>query len=161
MPWYSNEYLKIREVNKKRMNSGINGSTATASEPQVVREDYGTAVKQTVEQGIENRRLMGNPEPLYNRPTQPEPQLIFSDEDTDDCEITQELDYGGEIQGDTIGSEYSFRDFSVKKLNYGYIVTAGCHKFAIESDERLIKVISEYIKDPSAKEKEWWKTKKV
>lgn len=56
---------------------------------------------------------------------------------------------------------YEFRDFSVKKLNYGYIITVGCHKFAIEDKKKVIKLISEYVDDPNKVESKWWETKKV
>lgn len=60
-----------------------------------------------------------------------------------------------------VQSDYSFRDFKVEKLNYGYIVHVGCHKFAIETKENLIKELTEYISDPHSKEETWWKTKTI
>ena len=49
------------------------------------------------------------------------------------------------------------RDFSVKALNYGYIVNVGCHSFAIETADRLIEKLSEYINNPSDTETKWFK----
>ena len=49
------------------------------------------------------------------------------------------------------------RDFNVKQLNYGYIVKIGCHSFALESHEKLIEKLDEYLKDPDATEKKWYK----
>ena len=57
--------------------------------------------------------------------------------------------------------QYSFRNFSVSKLNYGYVVNVGCHSFAIEAKENLIKLLTEYISDPNAKEIQWWETKTI
>lgn len=54
---------------------------------------------------------------------------------------------------------YDFRDFTVKKLNYGYIITVGCHRFAIEDKKKVIKLISEYVDDPNKVESKWWKNK--
>lgn len=56
---------------------------------------------------------------------------------------------------------YGFRDFQVSKLNHGYVVTVGCSKFAIESNEKLIKVLTEYISNPSEKEKKWHETNEI
>lgn len=50
-----------------------------------------------------------------------------------------------------------FRDVCVKQLNYGYIVTIGCHKFAIETPEKLIEKLGEYIKSPQETESKWFK----
>lgn len=75
------------------------------------------------------------------------------------CE--KEVCCDGPIQGYSETCNYEFRDFSIKKLNYGYIVTVGCHRFAIEDKKKLIKVVSEYIDDPDKVEKSWWNTKKI
>lgn len=58
-------------------------------------------------------------------------------------------------------SKYEFRDFSVKGLNYGYIVNVGCHSFAIETKERLANVLADYILDPDKMERIWWENKTV
>lgn len=64
---------------------------------------------------------------------------------------------------DTISpnNQYVFREFKVKKLNYGYLVNIGCHQMAIESKETLKRVLCEYIDDPNKKETEWWKNKTI
>lgn len=81
-----------------------------------------------------------------DRPIDDRPTVIREAYDGDD------FDEGGTIAPD-------LRDFSIKKLNYGYIVTIGCHKFAIETKENLAKQISEYILDPQKKEEEWFSKK--
>jgi len=53
-------------------------------------------------------------------------------------------------------SRYSFREFSVKPLNHGFIIKAGCHQFAIETKERLAQVLSEYVLNHNSKEGQWW-----
>lgn len=58
-------------------------------------------------------------------------------------------------------NHYEFREFSVKKLEYGYIITIGCHKMAIETKERLAKCLSDYVKDPDATERKWWTNKEI
>jgi hypothetical protein len=36
-------------------------------------------------------------------------------------------------------------------------VTIGCHKFAIETPEKLIEKLGEYIKSPQETESKWFK----
>lgn len=89
----------------------------------------------------------------------------------DECESESPiiLAYDGSVRGESCcnatyekkRSEYEFRDFSVNKLNYGYIVTVGCHKFAVEDKKKLIKLVSDYIDNPNETESNWWKTKKI
>ena len=99
-----------------------------------------------------------------NRPIQPRDPRPVENEieiDTDEMIEIGEEPYDGPVIAENESIDYGFREFSVKKLNYGYVIKAGCHQFAIESESRLIKVISEYIKDPSGKEKQWWETKNI
>ena len=70
------------------------------------------------------------------------------------CDCESEKSCTKEIQ-------YSFRDFSVNKLNYGYVVRVGCHQFAIETPEKLIDKLTEYILDPNRCESNWWKNGKI
>lgn len=58
-------------------------------------------------------------------------------------------------------SGWDFRDFSIKHLNAGYIVTIGCHKIAIETKEKLAKIVSNYILDPNKTEEAFHKEKTV
>lgn len=51
----------------------------------------------------------------------------------------------------------SIRQLSIRQLNKGYIVTVGCHEFAITDSKTLIKKLSEYIKDPQITEEKWFK----
>lgn len=48
------------------------------------------------------------------------------------------------------------REIGIKQLNYGYNVIIGCHTFAIETPEKLIEKLSEYIKDPKGTENKWF-----
>ena len=48
---------------------------------------------------------------------------------------------------------------NIEPLNYGYIVTVGCQKFAIESSEKLVLNLAEYLKDPNGVERKWFEGK--
>lgn len=48
------------------------------------------------------------------------------------------------------------RDVRIEQLNYGYIVRVGCHSFAIETKEKLINLLSEYMGSPEITEKNWF-----
>ena len=47
------------------------------------------------------------------------------------------------------------RAVQIQPLNYGFIVTIGCHSFAIETAEQLISKLSDYIKSPEDTEERW------
>lgn len=44
------------------------------------------------------------------------------------------------------------RHITINELNKGYLVSVGCHRFAIETKERLVSLLSEYLASPSATE---------
>jgi len=50
---------------------------------------------------------------------------------------------------------------TITPLNYGYIVTIGCQKFAVESSSKLIKELDKYLTNPNEVSKNWLKTKKL
>lgn len=56
-------------------------------------------------------------------------------------------------------SSGNMREVRITKLNYGYIVTVGCQKFAIETPETVVEKLGEYLKDPLATEKKWFNGK--
>jgi len=47
------------------------------------------------------------------------------------------------------------RGLMLKQLSYGYTIEVGCRILAIESKETLIKVLTEYINNPSSTEKKF------
>ncbi|MDD5220631.1 MAG: hypothetical protein PHV11_08700 [Candidatus Bipolaricaulis sp.] len=47
------------------------------------------------------------------------------------------------------------RPINIQPLNYGYEVTVGCQKLAIEKPETLLKHLGAYLKDPAKVEKLW------
>lgn len=62
---------------------------------------------------------------------------------------------------DAPDSPTTIREIKIEQLNYGYIVKVGCSSFAIETAERLIEKLSEYIKEPQATESKWRKLKSI
>lgn len=57
--------------------------------------------------------------------------------------------------------ENTIRTFMVRQLNFGYVVEVGCHSFAIETKEKLVKLVSDYINTPDETEKKWFETKQL
>lgn len=58
-----------------------------------------------------------------------------------------------EKKPDEVGT---IRNVTIKQLNYGYIVDVGCHKFAFESAEKLVRYLADYLKNPNKTENEWF-----
>lgn len=54
-------------------------------------------------------------------------------------------------------NDNKIRNFSVRELNFGYVIDVGCHSFAIETPEKLTQLIGEYLTNPKATEKKWFK----
>lgn len=50
----------------------------------------------------------------------------------------------------------AMRDLSIREVNRGFIVQAGCHTFAISTAKELTQLVTEYINDPSGTEKRWF-----
>lgn len=48
------------------------------------------------------------------------------------------------------------REITIREVNRGYIVSAGCHTFAIETAANLIAKLSAYISNPAETEKKWF-----
>jgi len=51
--------------------------------------------------------------------------------------------------------ENTMRHLKIIQQDYGYCIEVGCSTIAIESKETLIRVLTEYINDPSATEKKF------
>jgi len=49
----------------------------------------------------------------------------------------------------------------IEPLDYGFTVKIGCQKFAIETKERLIEKLSQYINNPKDVEKKWSRSKEI
>jgi len=48
---------------------------------------------------------------------------------------------------------------TIEQLDFGYTVTVGCQKFAIESSDKLVLNLAEYLKDPNGVERKWFEGK--
>ena len=44
----------------------------------------------------------------------------------------------------------------ISQLDYGYVVNVGCKSFAVETPEKLLKYITEYINNPGETEKKFY-----
>ena len=67
-----------------------------------------------------------------------------------------EEDCARPMREDEVPNSKTMREIGIKQLNYGYNVIIGCHTFAIETPEKLIEKLAEYIKDPKGTEKKWF-----
>jgi hypothetical protein len=66
----------------------------------------------------------------------------------------ERLEERPEPQQDCVGSK--IREISIKALNFGFIVKVGCHSFAIETPDKLVTVLGEYLNKPTETEKKWF-----
>jgi hypothetical protein len=65
---------------------------------------------------------------------------------------------GDEVEEQAIGkSDNKIREIGIRQLHFGYIVTVGCHNFAIESSDKIIDVLGQYLKNPNETEQKWFK----
>lgn len=48
------------------------------------------------------------------------------------------------------------REINIQPMDFGFIVRIGCQSFAIESIDKLISNLNEYLKDPQKIEKAWF-----
>ena len=47
------------------------------------------------------------------------------------------------------------RAITIRPINYGYVVTIGCQKFAIESYTKLVSLLEKYLANPRVVELDW------
>lgn len=51
------------------------------------------------------------------------------------------------------------REINIQPIDFGYIVRVGCQTVAVETKEKLISKLTEYINDPVAAEKDYYNGK--
>ena len=51
------------------------------------------------------------------------------------------------------------RSINIEQMDYGYIVRVGCQTFAVETIEKVINNLVDYLQDPGKTEQEWYKTR--
>lgn len=99
--------------------------------------------------GPQPQESIGNnliPRTSYSMQT-PEQDLVM---DTDmDMEMEESAPMGFK------GSN-KIRDVSIKELDRGFVVSIGCHTFAITKVDELTNLISKYLNNPHEVEKEWF-----
>lgn len=47
----------------------------------------------------------------------------------------------------------------IETLEFGYVLSVGCKRFAFETKERLLANLTEYLADPAKAQQKWWETK--
>ena len=59
-------------------------------------------------------------------------------------------------EGRTEVNPNKIREVKIEQLNHGYLVRVGCQRFAIETSEKLLSLLSDYMKFPADTEKAWF-----
>lgn len=75
---------------------------------------------------------------------------------TDTAEIDNQRDQDSR-QVEAPRQDDKIRPLSVRQLNYGYVVTIGCHEFAISTHTQLTKLLGQYLANPDRTERLWFK----
>ena len=84
-------------------------------------------------------------------------EALLESEKTLTGEPVNEVCDSGDDEPQTDSSENKIRSkLNIKQLDYGYIVTVGCHEFALETHERVIEMLGEYLADPKGTEAKWF-----
>ena len=52
--------------------------------------------------------------------------------------------------------ETKIRKIGIRQLEYGYVVEVGCHWFAIETVDKLLQALTDYVNNPKSIEKAWF-----
>lgn len=58
-------------------------------------------------------------------------------------------------------SSNKIRDIVIKQLDYGYTILIGCQSFAIETKEKLLLNITDYLDSPQEIENLWLSKRKL
>lgn len=67
--------------------------------------------------------------------------------------------YTGSVNTETVGQstdENKARHIEIDQLNGGYNIRVGCHQFAFETHEKMLKHLTAYLKNPQEVEKKWF-----
>lgn len=62
-------------------------------------------------------------------------------------------------EAEPVGFPDFLKTVRIEPLNYGFMVNVGCQSFAIESTEKLLKLLAAYYTDPRTVEKQWMDTR--
>lgn len=57
------------------------------------------------------------------------------------------------------GNNPKIRSINIEQLDLGYVVRVGCQSFAIETADKLLLAMAEYLKSPAEVEKKWFEGK--
>ena len=64
--------------------------------------------------------------------------------------------YDGEEESYSSGSP---REVNIRPLSSGYLVNVGCQSVAVETTEKLLSTLGDYLNDPAGFERKWYKNK--
>jgi hypothetical protein len=75
-------------------------------------------------------------------------------------EVTQEACLSEPSPNDEVAGipfqENKIRQIEIRELNRGYMVSVGCHNFALSTKTELMIKLEEYINEPAKTEKKWF-----
>lgn len=57
---------------------------------------------------------------------------------------------------EALNDSSSLRSINIEPLSSGYVVKVGCQTVAVETSEKLVKMLGIYLENPSEFEKKWY-----
>lgn len=73
------------------------------------------------------------------------------------CDIRQATQsYAGTMSLGCENDTNKIKPINIEQIDYGYIVTVGCQKFAIEDKIKLLELLGLYLKNPQKTAIDWF-----
>ena len=85
-----------------------------------------------------------------------EPQYVYESEMTDEV-MDESMDGSVGQRPIDVYSDRVSREVNIRPLDSGYLVKVGCQSVAVETTESLIKALNDYLTNPAAFERAWFK----
>lgn len=77
--------------------------------------------------------------------------------DNESIESNAPMDYAqSETEAPVLDSSSELRSINIEPLSSGYKVKVGCQTVAVETSEKLVKMLGIYLKNPREFEKKWY-----
>lgn len=66
-----------------------------------------------------------------------------------------------EEQLEPMTNDNHIRPINIEQLDYGYIIRVGCQRFAVETHEKVINALNEYMTNPDETQRKWFSGEKI